>query len=228
MYLTNNHETIIPTSYIIAVIALTISARTSCITCSFLIVILICFLFIVEAFLLFQKYQNLNFDIFLKIWKYGKYLIMTFIAIVAMSNTNEFISLQLRENPSNYPLAVTALTSVFTIINIAVIFSWIFFIAAILFTSSGTTIFTRLGRSIALFIFISIYIIKFDAITNSIGQKIIIMTSFSPNLQCTNPTLLGQKVAFTNNNNIMLTYNPEKKLFEHVKCNSFNIQEKKP
>lgn len=224
MHLSNHHEKIIPIAYVISVIALTISARTACITCSVLIVIFICSLFMIETLFLFQKYKNVNFDTLLKIWKYGKYLVMSFIAILAMGNTNEFIYLQLRENPNNYPLAVTALISVFTIVNITVIFSWIFFIAAILFTWSGATIFTRLGRSIALFIFISIYIINFYDITNKVGKKVIMTTSFYPNLQCSNPALLNQKIALTSNNDIVLTYNEKSNLFEHVKCHIFDFR----
>lgn len=151
---------------------------------------------------------------------------MSLIAIWAMGNANEFIYLQLRENPNNYPLAVNALISVFTIVNITVVFSWIFFIVAMLFTWSGATIFTRVGRSIALFTFVSIYIFYFDDITNGIGKKVIIHTSFYPNLQCINPDLTSKKISFTSDNNIVLTYNEKRKKFEHEKCNPFDFTRK--
>lgn len=194
--------------------------------CSALILIFLCSIFIVEALQLLQKYKNANFDKLLKIWKYAQYMIMSAIAIWAMGNANEFIYLQLRENPNNYPLAVNALILVFTIVNITVIFSWIFFIVAMLFTWSGASIFIRAGRSIALLIFVSIYIFYFDDITNGISKKVIIHTSFYPNLQCINPDLRSKEISFTSDNNIVLTYNEKRKKFEHVKCNSHDFTRK--
>lgn len=194
--------------------------------CSALILIFVCSIFIMEALQLLQKYKNSNFDKLLKIWKYAKYIIMSAIAIWAMGNANEFIYLQLRENPKNYPLAVNALISVFTIVNITVVFSWIFFIVAMLFTWSGATIFTRTGRSIALFTFVSIYIFYFDDITNGIGKKVIIHTSFYPNLECINPDLTSKKISFTSDNNTVLIYNEKRKKFEHVKCNPYDFTRK--
>lgn len=226
MQFLSTNEKIMPIAYLVGVILLAISLNTACISCSVIILIIICSLFIIETLLLFQKYKNANFDKLLKIWKYAKYLIMSFIAIWAMANANEFIYLQLRENPNNYPLAVNALISVFTIVNITVVFAWIFFIVAMLFTWSGASIFTRTGRSIALLIFVSIYIFYFDDITNGISKKVIIHTSFYPNLQCMNPDLTSKKISFTSDNNIVLTYNEKRKKFEHIKCNPFDFTRK--
>lgn len=222
----NNYETSLPIVYIFTVTMLIISLQSTCTYCSASILVFICFLFIIEGLLLLQKYKNTYIDKLLKIWKYGQYVIMSVIAIWAMSETNGFIYMQLHENPNNYPLTITALVTAFTIVNILIIFSWIFFITAMIFAWSGTTIFIRIGRSIALFTFISLYILKFDSITNDLGKKIILDTSFVQNFHCSNPIVLNQKIAFSSDNKLVLFYNPQSKKFDHTECDFMDFLDK--
>lgn len=187
---------------------------------SLTLIVLISILFISESLFIFARYKDSRiFKIAKSIWPPIKFLFGMFITIWAMGNANQYIYLHLHENPKNYPLAVAALTSIYSFVNILIVVSFIFYIFGI-FISRDKSVAKWFGRMIATFTISIFLFLSSQIILEIFAPKVILHTAFFPNRDCTNltPILEPIPIALTNREDEVLVFNRQTSSFNHVPC----------
>lgn len=224
-YIRKYHGTCIKKLYMILTPLLLLSIYYKINLVGYTFTLFMCCLFLIESYIILRQYQNTKYVKIIKtVWKPLKYFIGISITIKVLGEVNTYIYIQLLfENPKNYPAAVAALTSIFSLLTIFSIFTVIFYLASMSLFFKKDNALIVIGRIIPAFTIVVILFftssLSESYVKNDLAKQIIRHTVFYPNYsKCVNVDN-NVSISFTDENNTVLTFDEKYNLFRKVPCN---------